>query len=114
MTPPTGWSLLTSIASSGGTTAQYVYTKVATGAEPASYAFSWAGGSGASDSSGVILAYAGIWAGAGSNIDATTSCDRERDDDGHDRRTDRRVHAGHDPGALRHSRQLVLHDTRRA
>src|SRR6478735_8878035 len=73
MTPPSGWSLLTSIASSGGTTAQYVYAKVATGAEPASYAFSWAGGSGASDSSGVILAYAGIWAGAGSNIDATTS-----------------------------------------
>ena len=65
LTPPAGWSLLTSIATSGGTTAQYVYTKVATAAEPASYAFSWAGGSGASDSSGVILAYAGIWAGAG-------------------------------------------------
>src|SRR4051794_38825202 len=73
LTPPAGWTLLTSIASSGGTTTQYVYSKVATASEGTSYVFSWTGGSGASDSSGVILAYSGIWAGAGSNIDTTTS-----------------------------------------
>ncbi|MEY2518095.1 MAG: Invasin, domain 3, partial [bacterium] len=72
LTAPAGWTLLTSVATSGATTKQFVYTKVATAGEAASYSFSWAGGSGASDSSGVILAYSGIWAGAGSNIDTST------------------------------------------
>ena len=42
VTPPAGWTLLTSIATSGNTTRQLVYTKVATGAEPANYSFTWA------------------------------------------------------------------------
>ncbi len=57
LTPPAGWTLLTSIATSGATTKQFVYTKVATAGEPASYTRSWARGSGATDSTGVILAY---------------------------------------------------------
>ena len=73
LTAPAGWTLLTSVASSGNTTKQYVFTKVATAGEAASYTFSWAGGSGATDSSGVILAYSGIWAGAGSNVDTSTT-----------------------------------------
>ncbi len=73
LTPPVGWALQASVATAGPTSKQYVYTKVATASEPASYSFSWAGGSGASDSSGVILAYSGIWAGAGSNIDTWTT-----------------------------------------
>ena len=73
VTPPAGWTLLTSLATPGSTSIQYVYSKVATASEGASYTFSWIGGSGATDSSGVILAYSGIWAGAGSNIDTSTT-----------------------------------------
>ncbi|NUR75804.1 MAG: hypothetical protein HOQ28_05890, partial [Thermoleophilia bacterium] len=73
ITPPAGWTLLTSIATSGATTKQYVYTKVAGAGEAGPYSWSWASGSGASDSSAVILAYSGIWAGAGSNIDTSTT-----------------------------------------
>ncbi|HEX4677700.1 MAG TPA: invasin domain 3-containing protein, partial [Gaiellaceae bacterium] len=72
ITPPAGWTLVTQ-ATSNATTRQVVYSKVATAAEPASYSWSWAGGTGASDSSGVMLSYSGIWAGTGSNIDTFTT-----------------------------------------
>ncbi|MDQ1703278.1 MAG: trimeric autotransporter adhesin, partial [Frankiaceae bacterium] len=73
LTPPAGWTLLTSIPTSGATSKQLVYTRVAAAGEPASYSWSWTGGAGASDSSGVILAYSGIWSGAGSNVDTSTT-----------------------------------------
>ena len=114
VTPPAGWTLLTSIATLGQhDRSSYVYTKIATGAEPRELQLHLGR---RQRRQRLFRRHPRVRGHLGRRrLEHRHLDDRDskRDDDGSDGGGHGDLRPGHDPGALRHGRRLQLHDSGR-